>query len=287
MWYKIHNDVVDFTYNCNYLKTLAAAEVTVKTIMDNYPKPYRIMVSGGVDSQAMLYAWKLFGKDYIPTCIVYNYRLNEDDFFVLDEFSKKQDVSIEYIDFDLLKFYKSRFYELIEKYESISPHFISHLGMTENLSGTIIYSGDRLNSNAGNISKANLCLYKASLERPIIPYFFLHTPELAYSEMYENIIEGNFIASDYEKKVSAYQNSGFPIIKQLKKYTGFERVKDYFENHLSHLVNPRLKLVYGNKKKSSLKVYDLVLRYPYEDQYGVEKFKYILNDLTKIQINTQ
>jgi hypothetical protein len=284
IWYKIYeNNTIDFSTDNTLVNILDAAKITVDHIIKNYPPPYNIMVSGGIDSQAMLYSWKLFGKDYIPTAVMYNDYLNEHDLVTLDTFSQEQNISIEYLKFDLLKFYETEYDTLCEKYKCRSPHFGAHLGMTENLQGTCIFSGDCLGKNGANIRSNNICMYEATKYRSIVPYFFMHTPEIAYSKV--------FVASKYKRKKLDYAdfqqlyqekailliNEGFPIIPQQEKYTGFEKVKDLYDEKYRHLITPKILLKYANKP--SKRTYDLLLRYPYEDKYGTPNFRYIIDDI--------
>lgn len=280
LWFKINKDIIDLRTQNKLVSTLEAAKLTVESIMNYYPPPYRLMLSGGVDSQAMLYAWKLFGRDYIPTSIKYNDSLNDHDLITLYQFSDKENIPIEYINFDLLDFYQTGFHEIVEKYKCVSPHFAAHLGMTENLNGTCIFGGDRLAAKSAAIFTGNLCLYHASKDRPIVPYFFMHTPELAYSSIIEKYPSKKYIDTNkylYEQKVNTLVQSGFPVIGQETKYTGFEKVKEYYDIHYSHLVTPKAKLKYAGKP--STRTFDLLLRYPYEYKFGVTTYKYILNEI--------
>lgn len=283
IWYKIYGNTIDFSTNANLVNILDAAKITVDNIIKNYPPPYYIMVSGGIDSQAMLYAWKLFGKNYIPTSVIYNDYLNEHDLATLDTFSQEQNIPVDYLKFDLLKFYETQYDSLCEKYKCRSPHFGAHLGMTEHLQGTCIFSGDCLGKNDANIRFNNICMYEATKHRSVVPYFFMHTPEIAYSKV--------FVANkykrkklDYTDKQQLYQekailliNEGFPMIPQQEKYTGFEKVKDLYDQEYRHLITPKTLLKYANK--SSKRTYDLLLRYPYEYKYGVPNFRYIVDNI--------
>jgi hypothetical protein len=235
------------------------------------------MVSGGIDSQAMLYSWKLFGRDFIPTSVIYDHDMNLHDLETLSEFAKQENLEINYVNFDLLQFYEKRYHELCERYQCISPHFGAHLGMTEALSGTVIFSGDRLGKFTAVLAKNNMCLVEASKERNIVPFFFMHTPELAYSMIYEMNIGHirNTAAPGYISKVNEWQSSRFPIIPQVKKYTGFEKIKEHYDEQYGHLVTTKLKLMYSTK--TSKRAYDLLLRYPYELKFGNPIYNYYIN----------
>jgi hypothetical protein len=285
IWYKIYENTIDFSTDNTLVNILDAAKITVEHIIKNYPPPYNIMVSGGIDSQAMLYAWKLFGKDYIPTAVMYNDYLNEHDLVTLDTFSQEQNISIEYLKFDLLKFYETEYDTISEKYKCRSPHFGAHLGMTENLQGTCIFSGDCLGKTGANIRFNNICMYEATKYRSVVPYFFMHTPEIAYSKVFvtnkykRKKLDYADIQQLYQEKAILLINEGFPIIPQQAKYTGFERVKDLYDEKYRHLITPKISLKYANKP--SKRTYDLLLRYPYEDKFGTPNFRYIIDDIDR------
>ena len=64
-WSRFVNNVWNFeVQNLNRLPLYTAAKLAIESIIDSYPSPYNLMVSGGVDSQAMLYLWNKFGKNF-------------------------------------------------------------------------------------------------------------------------------------------------------------------------------------------------------------------------------
>jgi hypothetical protein len=182
----------------------------------------------------------------------------------------------------LLQFYIDDYDNICNKYKCCSPHFGAHLGMTEHLSGTCIFSGDCLGKNDANIRYNNICLYEATKYRSVVPYFFLHTPEIAYSKIYVTkhknvILDYSNRQQLYQEKVNVLLNENIPVIAQPQKYTGFEKVKEYYDEHYGHLITPKLLLRYANKP--SKRVYDLLLRYPYEDKFGTPTYRYIINKI--------
>lgn len=276
---------IDFRINFKYQESLPAAKYTIERIMLDYPAPYRLMASGGVDSQAMLYAWMLYGRNFIPTSIRYNSDMNSHDLETLGEFTKLFNLDVEYVDFDVLNFYQTSLPELAEKYKCISPQFATHIAMTTGLNGTCIFSGDLSFSGTFAVNSANLCVLRASQDRPIVPYFFIHTPELAYSGHYttrkKKLLLDNYHRHDFYKiKCDIYHKLGYPVIPQTEKYTGFERIKEYFDIEFKHLVTPAIKLKYFNKPSS--RIYDLLLRYPYEEKYGTCDMTIFMNDLSGV-----
>jgi len=274
-WYIDHDLKFNFITTLNYLGLLDSLEKTVNFIMKNSQPPFNIMVSGGIDSQVMLYAWNIYGKNFIPTSVKYNNDLNNHDLITLIEFAKQENISINYINFDLLDFYNGKKFQTIcHKYKCISPQFAAHLGMIENLEGTCIFGGDRL-FYSGSINFGQLCYYRASKEMSLIPSFYLHTPELAYSQLYqiknENIYEWVLkVTQDpfnnkNQIKHLLFNAAKIPFVKPVAKYTGFEEVKKYYDKNF--YVSAKQKLKYAGKLGKSN--YDLLLRYPFEELYGI------------------
>lgn len=266
---------VDFRAGLKEYRPLKAAILAVHNICQNYPAPYHVMVSGGIDSQAMLYAWHLSGVEFIAVSAVYNHDLNNYDLEQLREFSTKELIDVEYRDFDLLHFLQSGYVSYAEKYRCSSPQIATHMAIGEDLPGTKIYSGNFLTTTAA-LTYAQLSLYRYSCNHLInvVPYFFLHTPELAYSM---RPLAAKFSGSDvYKNRVDSYRAAGFPVIPQIQKFTGFEKVKDLYDREYSHLLTTELKLQHSGRASS--RVFDMVLRYPYEKKFKEPSIRYILND---------
>lgn len=277
VWYKVQSNIVDFTVtNYKNLDVIEACQSTVNNILINYPAPYHIMISGGIDSQAMLYAWNLYGKDFIPTTVIYNEKFNLHDIEHIENFTKGKDFKINYLKFDLLSFLQNEYDTYSEEFRCSSPCISAYIKMTENLNGTVIFAGDFLSQNGARLTDAILGLYRASLIRKnLIPYFFLHTPELAYSFLKSIKKIDYYKLSDYNKKVFLYQENGIPVIPQKTKISGFEKVKDYYDEHYYDLIPKLHRLKYANKP--SKRTFDLLYRYPYEEKYNDKEYKFITN----------
>lgn len=279
-WAKLNNSVIDFRVeNLRIQPPLDAAKNAINLIQKEYPPPYYLMVSGGVDSQAMLYSWLLFGTDYIPVSIIYNDIFNLHDLIQIQQFSSLHTLSINYINFDLLNFLTNEYNTFSEKIRCSSPCISAHVKMVEHLKGTVIFSGDPLNIRGATLTDAILGLYRASIQQKnIIPYFFLHTPELAYSFIYKKNDEKYFNSlNDYGKKIYMYHESEFPVIPQLQKTSGFEKVKDYYDLRFWHSVPYNNRLKYSTKP--SKRTFDLLYRYPYEEKYKDQKITFLMNNL--------
>ncbi len=285
LWYKINNTTIDMRSDIDYLDLLPAAKITIEDIMTNYEPPYYLMLSGGLDSQAMLDLWLRYGSNFIPTHVRYNYDLNMHDFRYLQAYAKNK-IEINVIDFNIIDFFENKYLEYANSIKAISPHFAAHLYFSQNLKGTIIFSGDRIDKYNGmnqilampvvSILSTNMCLFEQSNIRSIVPSFFIHTPQLAYSIIYDKkylkCIPSNGYHT-YKYKLLSYE--GLRLIKPDLKYTGFEKVKDYYD--INHSVDKKTILRYRNKP--SRRSFDLILRYPLEEKFGVKKYEYLFNNL--------
>lgn len=272
-WFKVGNYFIDYRTDRKIdLDPIEACKLTINYIMENYPSPYNIMVSGGVDSQAMLYAWKLFGKSFIPTSVTYNKSLNLDDLETLKLFSDKENISIKFIDFDLIDYFKTKHDYIAFKYQSPSPQISSYIGMTYDLPGTIVFADQLHFTKTSGFDHIQRSLYNYSLEKSVVPYFFSHTAELTYSALGDLVN----IGSKYEDKAQKYNLHGFPVISQDKafKNTGFENVKKFYDENFPHLVTPYHKLIAG-KYRHNNRVFDLLFRFPYYEKIGIFKYQHL------------
>ena len=83
--------------------------------------------------------------------------------------------------------------------------------------------------------------YAQQTKRNIIPFFFQHDAELSVSLIpiwkklcseKTNINANSSYLADvisYEDKIKLYHLAEIPVIPQLKKYSGFELIKDYYD----------------------------------------------------------
>lgn len=280
-WSRFVNNVWNFeVQNLNRLPLYTAAKLAIESIIDSYPSPYNLMVSGGVDSQAMLYLWNKFGKNFKPISIVYNTDYNLFDILDKKVIKYQHDFDIEYMNFDILSFFKGEVHEYAIEYKCSSPCINAHIKMSENIEGTVIFSGDFIGNTNLPLSNAILGLYRASLTRKnLIPFFFLHTPELAYSLQHhidiQKILEDKKNIQVYNRKTLLYTRNGLLVIPQPSKGTGFEKIKDYYDENFSDLV-PKIDRIRFATRHSK-RTFDLLLRYPYELKFDTEPFLFKIN----------
>lgn len=282
-----------FDKNTDYL-ALEASQHTIKYIVNSYPPPYRLYLSGGVDSQAMLYAWHLSGIEYETYSAVYNHNLNEHDLVALKNFADIYKIHINFVDFDLISFLRDEHDFYAKTYLTGSPQFTSFMKMVSlQEQGTAIMSGNFLqrqesgfmeNKKYTNYPCKNgigLYHYARKTNKNFIPFFFLERPELAYAFTltdyvnqfmlnYGNIESTNSVLENdlgklvpYLIKNALYQSHGFPVLRQYKKLNGFEKVKDFFDENYTVPDNIANKLQRIHLQTSK-RVFDVLYRNRYE-----------------------
>jgi hypothetical protein len=293
-WVKIDSKLLDFTvtkFKETVKSPLSAAIEAVNDIVRNYPAPYNVLVSGGIDSQAMLYAWKKSNHPFNAISFRYNQNFNWHDIKTLPQFCEQENIKYQIIDFDYFGFLENEYDNIARKYQCSSPQVAMHIKMATLLSGTSIFSGNFLSRNVAELSCAILGIHRFSMTdegKNTIPYFFLHTPELAYSlnyVRYSNKHIGTTVLEElgYYRRVIEYQDIGFPVIAQEQKYTGFEKFKEHYDSHQYVLMDKTNRLKYHDKP--SHRPFDWLFRYPYEKMFGDSTLRYVLNSQPYILAN--
>lgn len=285
---KYSQDKSQLTLDCTYhylkaMQPLDAALLTVQHIVDNYPAPYTLMVSGGIDSQAMLWAWHQSGQPFTALSGRYNTDMNAHDHVQLLEFAEHHNITVDFLDLDLLDFFANEYSTWADKYQCDSPQICAHMRIASAVTaGTVILSGNFLEKTHPALTYAILGMkrYAEQSGQSMVPFFFLETPELAYS--FISILDSSNSAAAYQRRVEAYWSAGFPVGPQCRKYTGFEKYKDYYDQ-LGHLVpvTDRLEFV----GKPSDRVFDQLLRYPYERKFKPPTLTFIMQDTVLIVDN--
>jgi hypothetical protein len=248
---------------------IAAAIETVEEIVKTYPAPYTLMCSGGIDSQAMIWAWhkanvpfEIVSVRYISNGIFFN----EHDLEQLIEFCNKYNFNIIYKDFDLINFLEVNLPEIANKYDCHSPQFCTHIKMSEVIEhGTILYGGNFITPGISYVFYSALGLHRydtisKTKTRRVIPFFFLHNPKLAHAFL-DIILDSETPINKYNTRYEIYQAAGFPVISQKEKFNGFEKIKEYYDKYFNR-VKPIDKLRFASKP--SKRTFDLLFRYPFE-----------------------
>ena len=252
-------------------------------IRDTLPPPYYLMLSGGTDSQAMLYAWHKSGIPYIPVSFRYNKYYNTHDLNNLYTYSKNLGVEVKFIDIDYFKFLENDLIKYATDYVCNSPQITFHMKFVEHINdGTCIFSGnpmdvflappeERLEFFETPLTYTVLGLerFRQRTGRSLVPYFFQSCPKLAYSFGISFYNSKNIVAKyrlrDNALKFLAYIDSGFKVVSTAK-FSGFEKFKYFFDNKpVSFSFQDKLFF----SKFPSPRTFDLLFRYPL---YKINKY---------------
>jgi hypothetical protein len=255
------------------VSALDAALSTVEKITNSYPAPYTLMCSGGIDSQAMIWAWHLSGKPFEIISVKYisdGRIFNEHDLSGLQEYCTTLKHSINSIEFDLINFLENDLLEIAALSECTSPHLCTYMKMSEVVSeGTVLFSGSPIlrtlpvgtkhTAISSPLQNTQLGMHRygkviSTSTKQFIPFFFMHTAELAYA--FTNSYTPNL--NSYERKVTMYHHGGFPVIAQSMKFTGFEVIKEYYDN-MAHRVSLSDRVQYA--ARPSKRVFDILFRH--------------------------
>lgn len=252
-----------------------AQEACWRIYMD-YPGPLTLLVSGGVDSQAMAYAFKTAGIPFRAVTVRYNNGINDYDFKPSLGFYRRHDIAVETLGLDLLAFHYDEMWSFAERYQNHSPHFLTHLKLASMITeGTVVSAGCIINRSAPSIGRMDYSAfgferYSRIAGQPMVGYFFTYDPHLVYETL--RIIP-KWTSNDfyYETKCQLYWDAGFPVYPQSQKLHGFERLKEFFD---THHVGRSDRLRYKGRK--SQRPYDLLFRYPL-----IEQISYSTDQITR------
>ena len=274
------------------LSALEAAQYTIEHIVKNYPAPYTLYLSGGVDSQAMLYAWHKSGVPFKTFSAIYNESLNDYDIINLKEFSEHHNISIDYRDFDLISFLENEHDYYANEYRCGSPQITTFMKLADlTTEGTVIFSGQYImyqknNGNLGIPDKNNFGLYYYGIKsnKNIVPFFFLETCELAYAfDVMLPEIQQFHTSGSYMDKVKAFQLNGFPVIEQEKEkgFNGFEKIKTLYDTNPPRQPTIQEKIS-RIQSQTSNRNFDLLYRNKYEARFI--KYKYVTSSSYHVMI---
>jgi hypothetical protein len=208
--------------------------------------------SGGIDSQAMVQCWQEAGIDFDTAILVFNDDLNSHDVNHARMFCEKNNITPLEININVIQYLTRDHYEQAEKYRCSSPHFTTHYKMFDVLQdmgytgiccgGTAFAKNETSWGPALSAAQLNYLEYTRINQYPIIGNFLGYDPALCWSiailtpsnefswsaAVTESLVDNTH--KRYLAKVEGYIRHGFNIIPQESKFTGFEKVKNYFTN---------------------------------------------------------
>lgn len=235
--------------------------LTAQQIYEYYgSSPLVLSMSGGVDSEAMALP---FVHLKIPFQVVigrYNGGLNAPDYKHAVSFCEFHKISFDFIDIDLDNFYLRQ--QLHLKYANQvacrSPQLAIHLFLAEQIQGIPLLASNPTNILfPPNMQKPILGLpgepqscyarYFHQHDRIAVPYFFHATPELIgaffrtvqfQNELTHVLRFSTAPPTTYFDKVLKYRQAGFNVVARDFKRTGFEEVKEYFQQLMPSTIDP-------------------------------------------------
>jgi len=253
-------DISDIVYR--KLDPLESAVRAVNNIVNTYPPPYTLLCSGGIDSHAMIYSWKLANVPFRAVTFIYDRFMNDHDYPILVDFCKLHNVNLEFKHISHFNFLENELINFSKKYICNSPHITFHIKMAQLITeGTVIFSGQPIFKHAGlNYTILGTYRYKLMERKELVPFFFIEDPELAgsllyYSNNLDHSKEELHSLRDYQIKSYVYIKSGFSIIPTYKK-SGFEQYKIYYDRFPISVFDRLYR-----KENPSNRAYDMFFRY--------------------------
>lgn len=232
-----------------------AASLCSKTLGEN---PV-LCFSGGIDSQVMLECFMLLDK--IPDIAVIKFanNFNSHDIKTAYEYAKKYNLKLKEIEIDVLNFLSRENYNYGVKYKSPSPQFNVHykgFNILKDMGYTGVACGGnvpvQLDDNVWGDNMArnthNYIKYTELSGFMCIGDFLSFYPNLAWAiglltpvskiiiglystffvENHLNRLEQTEIR--YKDRISGYKNAGFDVIRQERKYHGFEAIEKFLQD---------------------------------------------------------
>jgi len=252
----------------------------VKKIIQQYPPPYTLMCSGGIDSQVMLWAWTLAGVEFKALHVSYN-GYNEFDSITLEQFASRYGIKYDTVNFDVIEFLETRLDQYANKYLCGSPQLCTYMAMSELVdSGTKIFAGNLIYLSGMlpiNNTIYGLQRYSVLSGYSVVP-FFLSTDvsvSSAAALFWNNTAKDEYLAiknlssmtdkqKGYLTKQTLYTLAGFPTISQNVNFTGFERVEAYYDTQINR-VSAIEKLRYSIYPVK--RTFDYLFRYKYYQRF--------------------
>lgn len=286
---RLNSFILDYRYKAlqKFHKIEEVIDYTVQQIVKTYSGPYTLMTSGGIDSQVMIWAWIISGHKFNVVHYKYN-EFNKHETDNVINFCKKHKIDYEIKNFDVIGFItSSELHDYAKKYDCISPQLLTHIKFVENHPETVLFAGNYFKTyhSGVNYTIHGLQRFAEITKKNFIPFFLHYTPEIGYAfTVQDDICVSNVIhckkkVDEYLSKKNTYLALKFPILDLESKQTGFENIKNYFDNFK---IDPRLRLKY--KSMTSTRIFDIMYRYRLYDFTGhySDRTTCIFNNLSSL-----
>ncbi|MFZ3231168.1 MAG: hypothetical protein WA160_13250 [Pseudobdellovibrio sp.] len=212
-----------------------------------------LCVSGGIDSEVMLISFLEAKVDFNVNILKFKNDFNDYDTFNVIEFCKQKNLKINIIELDIISFFESG-QSLVygSKYQCQSPQIAVHLWMLDQVKGYPVLSGNfiyPMKTESGffyvGLPGELHCAYFRYFDlnkREGVPWFLIYTAELYQSFFNTKSIQAqlrsepeNQLEFSYVMKCQIYNEAGFNVKPRPDKYTGFEKVRKYYDDKFGTL----------------------------------------------------
>jgi len=213
-----------------------------------------LAVSGGVDSQAMIQSFVEAGVDIELAHLTFKHGYNDHDTEFAVSTAGRFNLPLNLVELDVLPFLHHRLDEYADRYQCSSPQFACHHWLYEQLIEQgytgIVAGGDYWTPTVDSWSwpitgpRQSWLTFGSKNNFPIMGNFLASTWQLnlalacchrrnSWFKQDKNIdhvgeLSRITIKERYPEKLEAYHRFGFNVEPQANKFTGFEKVKDYF-----------------------------------------------------------
>ena len=287
--------LLDFK-NCQgtFLTPKEAIKKYINELVRKYPPPYTLFASGGIDSQVMIHSFIHADVPFKIKSVRFANNLNQHDLKTLDKFALANNLFVQYEEIDIIDFFENNLIEYVKQYKCSSPQICAHMNWVDKFAeGTCVFSGVAPCIWGLEFTQDNLPFYDYAVDKPLIPFFLLQDSEVcsAFFNLQRNILDQNRNQpsidemlpqgyATYHFKSLLYKAAGFEIIPQDLKLSGFELVKEYYDNFPERVTKfDRLKY----SDRPSPRIFDIIFRYKMEDITKVNRktFRFTLPELYK------
>ena len=240
---RLANEAFNFDSNRNFWASRAAAKVAQR-LSETSPDPLVLCISGGLDSQAMLFSFLESGVPFKVAVLEYANRLNEHD--IGHGLSLLTDMGVPYskVSLDIEKFYESGdFLKYAQGANTNSPQFAAHIWFAEQNDGVPVFAGEpwHWHSESGHMPAQDYYVpqfkeygvvnYLKKQNREAVSHFFELSLEwlekaLAQTKGGMRLRTDRDPEKSYQAKYAFYRQLGFPVrlTSGMVKLNGFERL---------------------------------------------------------------
>ena len=216
-------------------------------LIKNKHKDLVLCLSGGIDSEVMLQSFLAVGAKFSICFLRFRHGLNDFDILTNLKLVRKLALPFRIIELDVIAFFESGMHLIYaDKYQCQSPQLAAHLWMLDQIDGTPVLSGNPIFPTFVDLHAiyfmglpgmlhAVYFRYFEITGRSGIPWFLLYTPELSATFLNHTSVEASLQELwapekyDYLTKCRIYRDHGFKVAPRQDKFTGFERVRDFYD----------------------------------------------------------